>query len=103
MCQAAPVPAPTQSAAATKPTVEVNDEKPTPMEVDEAPVTAAVAVEKVEVKPVQSSPKKKKKASYKNMMQGMMNKDSSPDKLQKEKESLRNGLGGGAFSKIDKI
>lgn len=76
------------------------------MEVDETPAVAdTVVVEetKIEDKPVQSTPKKKKKTSYKSMMKGMMNKDISPDKIEKEKESLRKGLGGGAFSKIDKI
>ena len=46
--------------------------------------------------------KKKKKASYKSMMSTMM-KSSSPKDVRKEREALSKGLGGGAFSKIDKI
>lgn len=69
-----------------------------------------VAPEPVKQAPVKSSPattsvtpkKKKKKASYKSMMAGMMH--STPGRSSdKEKESLRNVTGGGAFTKIDKI
>lgn len=46
--------------------------------------------------------KKKKKASYKSMMAGMMNSASTKD-VEKEKGDLRKVTGGGAFSKIEKI
>jgi hypothetical protein len=47
--------------------------------------------------------KKKKKASYKNMMASMMKQQSPERDVEKEKEALRKVTGGGAFSKIDKI
>ena len=46
--------------------------------------------------------KKKKKASYKNMMATMMAGNDTKD-VEKEREALGKGLGGGAFSKIEKI
>jgi len=46
--------------------------------------------------------KKKKKTSYKNMMATMMAGTDSKD-IAKEREELSKGLGGGAFSKIEKI
>jgi hypothetical protein len=45
--------------------------------------------------------KKKKKASYKSMMTSMMKETNNRDG-QKERQALQ-GLGGGAFSKIEKI
>jgi hypothetical protein len=44
--------------------------------------------------------KKKKKASYKSMMTSMMKETNNRD--QKERQAIK-GLGGGAFSKIEKI
>ena len=46
--------------------------------------------------------KKKKKAGYKNMMAAMMAGSGEKDVV-KEKELLAKGLGGGNFSKIEKI
>lgn len=46
--------------------------------------------------------KKKKKASYKNMLAGMM-EGSGPRDAAKEKESIQKVTGGGAFCKVDKI
>jgi len=46
--------------------------------------------------------KKKKKAGYKNMMATMMAGSDKKD-IAKEKEFLKKGLGGGNFSKIEKI
>lgn len=73
-----------------------------PMEVDipmeeESPV--------VEETPVVEAPKKKKKkkASYKNMMAGITKSATPTRDIEKEKEGLRKVTGGGAFSKIDKI
>ena len=74
------------------------DEKPAAVEsapTDEAkeqPAAAALPVKK----------KKKKKASYKNMMATMMAGTETKD-VEKEREALGKGLGGGAFSKIEKI
>jgi len=45
--------------------------------------------------------KKKKKTGYKNMMASMMT--GSEKDVAKEKEILAKGLGGGAFSKVEKI
>ena len=71
--------------------------EPEPMDVDVvAPVEAKAPVAATPVK------KKKKKASYKSLMAGMMK--TSPERdIEKEKEQLRKVTGGGAFSKIDKI
>ena len=46
--------------------------------------------------------KKKKKASYKNMLAGLL-EGSGPRDAEKEKESIHKRTGGGAFVKIDKI
>lgn len=46
--------------------------------------------------------KKKKKAGYKNMMASMMAGSQKKD-IGKEKEILAKGLGGGTFSKVEKI
>lgn len=101
-CKTIPVAA-TDSQKAPQPEAS-QSEAPQPMEVD------TVAPEPVKEAPVKSPPattsvtpkKKKKKASYKSMMAGMM--QSTPGRnLEMEKESLRNVTGGGAFTKIDKI
>lgn len=101
-CKTIPV-ASTDSQKAPQPEAS-QSEAPQPMEVD------TVAPEPVKEAPVKSPPattsvtpkKKKKKASYKSMMAGMM--QSTPGRnLEMEKESLRNVTGGGAFTKIDKI
>jgi len=47
--------------------------------------------------------RKKKKASYKNMMKGIMHSNIPERDVEKEKESLRKVTGGGTFTKIDKI
>lgn len=57
---------------------------------------------KKEAAPAATPVKKKKKASYKNMMASMMTGAPERD-VEKEKEALRKVTGGGAFSKIDKI
>lgn len=49
-----------------------------------------------------TTPSKKKKTSYKNVMASMMKHTGERDQ-EKEKEALRKVVGGGAFSKIDKI
>lgn len=80
--------------AAAQPPAVVED-KPEPMEVDE-PVAEAP-------RPTTQKPKKKKKkASYKNMMATVMKSSSTRD-VEQEKASLRNVVGGGQFSKIEKI
>jgi hypothetical protein len=45
--------------------------------------------------------KKKKKTSYKAMMSAMTSVKEKD--IEKEKDSIRQATGGGAFSKIDKI
>mmetsp|Transcript_3901 Transcript_3901/g.10976 ORF Transcript_3901/g.10976 Transcript_3901/m.10976 type:complete len:188 (-) Transcript_3901:100-663(-) len=45
--------------------------------------------------------KKKKKANYKNLMASMM-KETKKD-ADKERDNLRQGLGGGSFTKVEKI
>ena len=70
------------------------------MDVD---VTPTETSEKPAPPKASSTPKKKKKASYKNMMKGMMKSNSPTKDIEMEKESLRKVTGGGTFSKIDKI
>mmetsp|Transcript_10493 Transcript_10493/g.30885 ORF Transcript_10493/g.30885 Transcript_10493/m.30885 type:complete len:163 (-) Transcript_10493:570-1058(-) len=84
-----------------------------PMEVDAEVVTTTAkapasppASEEKASSPKAETPikkkKKKKKGGYKNMMATMLETDTSRD-TGKEKDALRNNVGGGAFSKIDKI
>jgi hypothetical protein len=47
--------------------------------------------------------KKKKKTSYKAMMEGMMNGNGSSTDIEKQKDKIRSVTGGGVFVKIDKI
>lgn len=57
-------------------------------------------------KPVATAPKKgnkKKKASYKSMMSGVMSSSPTRDVEKEQREKIAKGVGGGAFSKIDKI
>jgi hypothetical protein len=61
--------------------------------------TVAVGAAAVEVKVTK---KKKKKTSYKNMLSTMMKAGDNDRELQKEREQIQ-GLGGGAFSKVETI
>lgn len=74
------------------------------MEIDETPAPMEETPVSVEM-PVAETPKKrkKKKASYKNMMAGITKSTSPTRDIEKEKEGLRKVTGGGAFSKIEKI
>jgi hypothetical protein len=54
-----------------------------------------------EASPVKKN--KKKKTSYKSMIAGMLEGNSASRDLEKEKEKLREGMGGGNFKKIDQI
>ena len=74
------------------------DEKPAAVE--SAPTDEAKEQSAAASLPVKK--KKKKKASYKNMMATMMAGTETKD-VEKEREALGKGLGGGAFSKIEKI
>ena len=66
-----------------------------------APTPEPMAVAKpAAVEPIKK--KKKKKASYKNMLAGMMEGSGERD-AEKEKEAIARVTGGGQFSKIDKI
>ena len=47
--------------------------------------------------------KKIKKKGYKSMMAGMLEGKSTSRDLEKEKEKLKEVIGGGHFKKIDKI
>ena len=95
------MPEPTQAPAIQAPpavTKPIETETPTPMDVDIP--SAAEATESPAPTPTTTAPKKKKKkASYKNMMKALTT--ASTEK--KEPDALRQGLGGGQFSKVDKI
>merc|ERR1712008_399392 len=74
------------------------DESPTlkqPVEESKSPAQAAATAAPLKKK-------KKKKTGYKNMMASMMAGSDKKD-VAKEKELLAKGLGGGSFSKIEKI
>lgn len=80
--------------------VDVVMEDVRPMEIEET--SPQPVVENKKPTASAQAPKKKKKTSYKAMMAGIVK--SSPERdIEKEKESLRKVVGGGAFSKIDKI
>jgi hypothetical protein len=76
----------------TEPTMEVDDND-SPEE--EAPVE--------EIPMAETPKKKKKKASYKNMMAGVLKSASPCRDIEMEKEGLRKVTGGGVFAKVEKI
>lgn len=82
----------------------IREEAPEPMEICEeimsAPVPSAAVVEDAAST---SAKKKKKRTSYKAMMAGMMTAQNADSKAEKEREALKKGLGGGAFTKVEKI
>lgn len=47
--------------------------------------------------------KKKKKTSYKAMLEGMMTGSGTSTDIEKQKDKIRSVTGGGVFVKIDKI
>jgi hypothetical protein len=65
-------------------------------------VPTATASEAVDDMASPAKKKKKKKTSYKSMMAGMLEGTGVKD-AEKEKEKLRDGMGGGHFKKIDHI
>jgi len=86
----------------TPKSVEKKVETPT---VEEVKSVQPEEAKKTEETPVTTTPvkktKKKKKMSYKNMMNGMLT--GSEKSVDKEKEKLRQVVGGGNFTKVDKI
>lgn len=93
---------------------QVSKEPPMPMEESvpmdvEPSVVEAAAVPAQKPAPMEvaatteTTPKKKKKSSYKDVMSGMIKTTSPADAKEKQKEQLRKVTGGGAFTKIDKI
>ena len=72
------------------------------METDET--KAAAAIEEKNVTSPMKKKKKKKKNSYKDMMSGIMAPTRSEEEARKEyEEKMKQTLGGGEFSKLDKI
>ncbi|CAJ1935219.1 unnamed protein product [Cylindrotheca closterium] len=86
---ASPLPTPVESETEQEPEHEP-EPQPQAMEVD---TPAPMPIKK----------KKKKKQSYKNMMKAMTSGDTSRDVKQEQREKIGTGVGGGAFSKIEKI
>ena len=77
-------------------------EKEVPLEAEqEEPEPLAMEVDTPAPMPIKM--KKKKKQSYKNMMNSMMSGDTCRDVKQEQREKIGSGVGGGAFSKIEKI
>jgi len=98
---------PVQTAQEPKPALSVqeslNEDTPTPMEVDEPTILAQSPIPKQAPVAPKKKSKKKKKMSYKDMMSSMLQGSGESRDIEKEKEALRKVTGGGAFSKIDKI
>lgn len=69
--------------------------KKTPLPKEDVPSAAADLPSPVK--------KKKKKATYRNMMAGMLEGTSASRDVEKEKEKLKEVTGGGQFQKVDKI
>mmetsp|Transcript_11901 Transcript_11901/g.14397 ORF Transcript_11901/g.14397 Transcript_11901/m.14397 type:complete len:139 (-) Transcript_11901:176-592(-) len=92
-------------------TVTTTETVPQPMDVDDEPASATVQTAEpsaaattcvVAVAPKKTKKKKKsKKASYKNMMAGML--QATERDAEQEKETIKKAVGGGTFCKIDKI
>mmetsp|Transcript_36704 Transcript_36704/g.85245 ORF Transcript_36704/g.85245 Transcript_36704/m.85245 type:complete len:155 (-) Transcript_36704:50-514(-) len=72
---------------------------------EEGPAAGPVPANTTTTTTVTGSTKKKKtkRTSYKAMMAGMMTASDEKTKLDKEREHLSKGLGGGAFTKIEQI
>mmetsp|Transcript_45873 Transcript_45873/g.111146 ORF Transcript_45873/g.111146 Transcript_45873/m.111146 type:complete len:148 (+) Transcript_45873:165-608(+) len=92
--------------ATATPAAAASSPLPTPVEVEVQQEEAQQEAEPMEVdtpapKPVKK--KKKKKQSYKSMMNSMMAGDKGRDVKQEQREKIGSGVGGGAFSKIEKI
>ena len=64
---------------------------------------AVSSVKVVFDEPSPEKKKKKKKTSYKSVMAGMLEGNAATRDLEKEKEKLRDEMGGGHFKKIDRI
>ncbi|KAL7513845.1 hypothetical protein ACHAXN_012474 [Cyclotella atomus] len=88
---AAPTPAAPTAAATLDKTDDASEPAPTTTASEPADDIASPA-----------NKKKKKKTSYKSMMAGMLEGTGAKD-VEKEKEKLRDGMGGGHFKKIDHI
>lgn len=71
------------------------------MVVDELPLTDLSAEDQSMIEVPKK--KKKKKASYKALMAGVLQSSSPSRDVENEKEGLRKVTGGGAFIKVDKI
>ena len=79
-------------------------ERPTHKPSDESQDPAATPAEKPALRSPVAKKSKKKKMNYKNMMAQMTKRSPEADaKALTEEQKLRRGLGGGNFSKIDKI
>ena len=86
---------------ATAPTSPV---KSTAMDIDVPSNTSTIAETALSQPEAPKSKKsKKKKASYKSMMAGIRQGNTTKRDIEKEKQDLRKVTGGGTFSKIDKI
>jgi len=100
------------TATPTNAVPEVATEEATPMEICQEVTTPTINTTSVpseeipKTLPPAAAPakkKKKKKQSYKNMMSSMMNGDSKRDVQKEQREKIQRGVGGGSFTKIEKI
>lgn len=88
----------TSAVVACKPDVKTAEAKTTPS----APPSSKLFLQSAQkVRP--ASKKKKAKKSFRSLLKGMMKGSGKPRNLMEEKDALRQGLGGGAFVKVDKI
>ena len=84
-----------------KAVADINEKNVVPVPAQEPMEAPQPKVEEAVPAPVKKA-KKKKKLSYKNMMNGMLNANGEKN-VDKEREQLRQVVGGGNFAKIDKI
>ncbi|KAL3929071.1 MAG: hypothetical protein SGBAC_012374 [Bacillariaceae sp.] len=78
-------------------------EKEVPLEVEQEPQPEPELMEVDAPAPQPVKKKKKKKQSYKSMMKAMTTSDCGRDIKQEQRKKIGSGVGGGAFSKIEKI
>ena len=87
-----------------KPSDESQDPAATPAEKPAPSPTPAATPDEPALRSPVAKKSKKKKMNYKNMMAQMTKRSPEADaKALTEEQKLRRGLGGGNFSKIDKI
>jgi len=102
---AAPAPAAVvgpQPSATPPPAPAVTARQAPPVVVSQPATVVTAEIQLASTPSPMKKKKKKRKANYRNLIAGAM-KQSEPRDIEKDKESIQNVTGGGAFMKIDKI